>query len=221
MKHKRLAMNKDTRLTIALFLIPTFVFYVVLVVVPIFQSVRFSFYRWDGLGPPTRFIGLANYKEILHDQVFWKALKNNLIVVFVSLLGQMPPAIFLAIILTGKIKGKSFLRTVYFAPQIISTVATGYLFYYVYEPTFGLLNQLLRSLGMGWATRGWLGDPSIALYSVLFVICRKYIGFYMVLFMASIEGIPQELYEAARIDGCTSWQTVRKITLPLLSPTLK
>ncbi|HHU89057.1 MAG: carbohydrate ABC transporter permease [Sphaerochaetaceae bacterium] len=221
MKHKRLAMNKDTRLTIALFLIPTFVFYVVLVVVPIFQSVRFSFYRWDGLGPPTRFIGLANYKEILHDQVFWKALKNNLIVVFVSLLGQMPPAIFLAIILTGKIKGKSFLRTVYFAPQIISTVATGYLFYYVYEPTFGLLNQLLRSLGMGWATRGWLGDPSIALYSVLFVICWKYIGFYMVLFMASIEGIPQELYEAARIDGCTSWQTVRKITLPLLSPTLK
>ncbi|MDD3791090.1 MAG: sugar ABC transporter permease, partial [Sphaerochaetaceae bacterium] len=147
MKHKRLAMNKDTRLTIALFLIPTFVFYVVLVVVPIFQSVRFSFYRWDGLGPPTRFIGLANYKEILHDQVFWKALKNNLIVVFVSLLGQMPPAIFLAIILTGKIKGKSFLRTVYFAPQIISTVASGYLFYYVYEPTFGLLNQLLRSLG--------------------------------------------------------------------------
>ena len=133
----------------------------------------------------------------------------------------MPPAIFLAIILTGKIKGKSFLRTVYFAPQIISTVATGYLFYYVYEPTFGLLNQLLRSLGMGWATRGWLGDPSIALYSVLFVICWKYIGFYMVLFMASIEGIPQELYEAARIDGCTSWQTVRKITLPLLSPTLK
>jgi raffinose/stachyose/melibiose transport system permease protein len=221
MKHKRLALSKDTRSTIALFLIPTFVFYLVLVVVPIFQSVRFSLYRWDGLGPPSRFIGLGNFKEIFTDEVFWKSFKNNIIVVFVSLLGQMPPAIFLAIMLTGKIKGKSFLRTVYFAPQIISTVAAGYLFYYVYEPTFGLLNELLRSIGLPSATRGWLGDPSIALYAVLVVICWKYIGFYMVLFMASIEGISNELFEAARIDGCSSWQTIRKITLPLLSPTLK
>lgn len=214
-------MNKDTLSTIALFLIPTFVFYLVLVVVPIFQSFRFSLYRWDGLGPLVRFVGLGNFKEVFTDEVFWRSFKNNLTVVFVSLLGQMPPAIFLAIILTGKIKGKSLLRTVYFAPQIISTVAAGYLFYYIYEPTFGLLNELLRSVGMENATRGWLGDPSIALYAVLIVICWKYIGFYMVLFMASIEGIPRELYEAARIDGCTSWQTIRKITLPLLSPTIK
>lgn len=214
-------LHNDTRSTIALFLIPTFVLYVVLVVVPIFQSARYSFYRWDGLGPITQFVGLENYREILKDPIFWQSFRNNIIVVGFSLITQMPVAIFLAIILTGRIRGKSFLRTVYFAPQIVSTVAAGYLFYYVYEPTFGLLNESLRAIGMGSLTRGWLGDPSIALYSVLVVISWKFIGFYMVLFMAAIEGIPTELFEAARIDGCTSWQVVRKITLPLLSGTLK
>ncbi|MCK9286141.1 MAG: sugar ABC transporter permease [Sphaerochaetaceae bacterium] len=192
-----------------------------LVVFPIFQSARYSLYRWDGLGPITRFIGLENYKEIFQDPIFWKSLKNNLIVVFFSLATQMPPALFLAIILTGRIRGKSFLRTVYFAPQIVSTVAASYLFYYVYEPTFGLLNNLLKGIGLDSLTRGWLGDPSLALYAVMVVISWKYIGFYMVLFMAAIEGIPNELFEAARIDGCSSFQVIRKITLPLLSGTIK
>jgi len=103
----------------------------------------------------------------------------------------------------------------------VSTVAASYLFYYVYEPTFGLLNETLRAIGLENLTQGWLGNPSIALYSVLVVISWKYIGFYMVLFMAAIEGIPPELFEAARIDGCTPWQIVWKITLPLLAGTLK
>ncbi len=217
----RRRLQADTRFTILLFLVPAFVLYAVLVVFPIFQSARYSLYRWDGLGPITKFIGLENYRDILHDPIFWKAFSNNLIVVFVSLATQMPPAIFLAIILTGRIRGKSLLRTVYFAPQIVSTVAAGYLFYYVYEPTFGLLNSVLRTMGLEGLTRGWLGDPALALYAVLAVISWKYIGFYMVLFMAAIEGIPTELFEAARIDGCTSWQVVRKITLPLLSGTFK
>jgi len=214
-------LHKDTRSTIALFLIPAFVLYVVLVVFPIFQSARYSLYSWDGLGPLSRFVGLENYRNILNDSVFWQSFKNNMIVVFFSLITQMPAAVFLAIILTGRIRGRSFLRTVYFAPQIVSTVAASYLFYYVYEPTFGLLNETLRAIGLENLTQGWLGNPSIALYSVLVVISWKYIGFYMVLFMAAIEGIPQELFEAARIDGCTPWQIVWKITLPLLAGTLK
>ncbi len=220
MKLKR-RLHSDTRSTILIFLVPAFILYFMLVVFPIFQSARYSLYRWDGLGPITRFIGLENYKEIFQDPIFWKSLKNNLIVVFFSLATQMPPALFLAIILTGRIRGKSFLRTVYFAPQIVSTVAASYLFYYVYEPTFGLLNNLLKGIGLDSLTRGWLGDPSLALYAVMVVISWKYIGFYMVLFMAAIEGIPNELFEAARIDGCSSFQVIRKITLPLLSGTIK
>lgn len=214
-------LQADNRSTILLFLVPAFFLYVVLVVIPIFQSFRYSLYKWDGLGPLTKYIGLDNYKEVFSDPIFWKAFKNNMIVLVVSLVTQMPPAIFLAIILTGRIRGKNFLRTVYFAPQIVSTVAAGYLFYYVYEPTLGLLNSALRAMGMASLTQGWLGNPNIALYSVLVVISWKFIGFHMVLFMAGIEGIDRELFEAACIDGCTSWQVIWRITLPLLKGTLK
>ncbi len=217
----RRRLSRDVRSTILLFLVPTFALYLFMVVVPIFQSLRFSFYRWDGLEPLTRFIGFENFTDIAKDRVFWKSFWNNIVLVVFSLVTQMPFAILLAILLTGNIRGKSFFRTVFFAPQIISTVAAGYLFYYIYEPTFGLLNQCLRGLGLGVLARGWLGETGLALYSVLFVISWRFVGFYMVLFMAAIEGIPTELFEAARIDGCTKWQVIRKVTLPLLSGTLK
>jgi len=221
MNTARRRLSGDLRSTILLFLAPAFALYVLMVVVPIFQSLKYSFYRWDGIEPLTRFIGFENFTEIAKDGVFWKSFWNNIILVVFSLVTQMPFAILLAILLTGNIKGKSFFRTIFFAPQIISTVAAGYLFYYMYEPTFGLLNQTLRSLGLGSLARGWLGEPELALYSVLFVISWRFVGFYMVLFMAAIEGIPTELFEAARIDGCTKWQVIRKVTLPLLSGALK
>ena len=141
---------------------------------------------------------------------------------FSPLVTQIPAAILLAILLTtDRLHLQGFFRTVFFSPQIISTVATGYLFYYIFEPTFGILNRLLRAMNLGALARGWLGDPSVALYSVLFVITWRFIGFYMVLFMASIEGIPEELFEAARIDGCGKWKTIRSITLPLLGGSIK
>jgi len=220
MKYER-RPHDDKYSTLALFLVPTFILYTVFVIIPIFQSARYSFYAWDGLGPLSRYIGIDNYREIVKDPVFWKSFQNNIITVVFSLVTQMPAAIFLAIVLTGKIRGKSFLRTMYFAPQIISTAAAGYMFYYIFEPTLGLLNEGLRAIGLGSMTRGWLGEPSLALYAVLAVVSWKFIGFYMVLFMASIESIPIELFEAARIDGCTSFQVIRKITLPLLKGTLK
>ena len=127
---------------------------------------------------------------------------------------------FLAIILTGKIRERVFKDSVLCSPDRFHCCSK-ISFYYVFEPTFGLLNSGLRALGLGTLTRGWLGDPVLALYAVMAVISWKYIGFYMVLFMAAIEGISPELFEAARIDGCTSWQVVRKITLPLLVNTLK
>ncbi len=217
----RRRISGDTLSTVTLFLIPAFALYMLMIVIPVFQSFRFSLYRWDGLGPLTRFIGGGNYLELLGDPVFWKSFQNNIILLVFSLVTQMPCAILLAVLLTGKIRMKSFFRTTFFAPQIISTVATGYLFYYIYEPTFGLLNQLLRALNLGQFAKGWLGDTHLALYAVLLVISWRFVGFYMVLFMASIEGIPTELFEAATMDGCSKWMTVRKITLPLLRGTIK
>jgi len=218
----RRRLSGDTRSTILLFLIPAFAFYIVWIVLPVFQSFRYSLYRWDGLSPLKNFVGLGNYGELLHDPIFWKSLKNNIILLVFSLITQIPCSILLAILLTGdKVRGKSFFRTMYFAPQIISTVATGYMFYYIYEPTFGILNQLLKMMNLGTLTRGWLGDTHLALYSVLFVISWRFIGFYMVLFIAAIEGMPTEVFEAATIDGCNKWMLVRKITLPLLRGTIK
>ena len=211
----------DKTLAIVLFLLPPLILYTIFVVAPIVQSFRFSLYKWDGLGPLTNFIGLSNYSDLLRDKVFWQALSNNLALVGFSLVTQLPPAILLAVLLTGAIRARSFFRTMYFAPQIISAVATGYLFYWVFEPTTGMLNQFLRLVGLSLWTRGWLGDQHLALWAVLFVITWRSIGFYMVLFMAAIAGIPDEIYEAARIDGCNGRGLVRFITLPLISGATK
>jgi len=123
--------------------------------------------------------------------------------------------------LTGAIRGRDFFRTMFFSTQILSAVATGYLFYYIYEPTFGMLNQALKLVGLGALARGWLGDQMLALPAVLAVISWRHIGFYMVLFMAAIEGIPDEIFEAAQIDGCNKRQLVWHITLPLMSGAIR
>ena len=211
----------DKNITIVAFLLPAFVLYGTFVIIPIFKSFRFSLYHWDGLGPLTRFIGLENYATLLHDETFWQALRNNFALVGFSLVTQLPPAVILAVLLTGAIRGRDFFRTMFFSPQILSAVATGYLFYYIYEPTFGMLNQALKLVGLGALARGWLGDQMLALPAVLAVISWRHIGFYMVLFMAAIEGIPDEIFEAAQIDGCNKRQLVWHITLPLMSGAIR
>jgi len=211
----------DKNITIVAFLLPPLVLYCTFVIIPIFQSFRFSLYQWDGLGPLTRFIGLENYATLLRDETFWQALRNNFALVGFSLVTQLPPAVLLAVLLTGAIRGRDFFRTMFFSPQILSAVATGYLFYYIYEPTFGMLNQALKLLGLGVFARGWLGDQMLALPAVLAVISWRHIGFYMVLFMAAIEGIPDEIFEAAQIDGCNKRQLVWHITLPLMSGAIR
>jgi raffinose/stachyose/melibiose transport system permease protein len=211
----------DKNITIVAFLLPALVLYGTFVIIPIFQSFRFSLYHWDGLGPLTRFIGLENYATLLHDETFWQALRNNFALVGFSLVTQLPPAVILAVLLTGAIRGRDFFRTMFFSPQILSAVATGYLFYYIYEPTFGMLNQALKLVGLGALARGWLGDQMLALPAVLAVISWRHIGFYMVLFMAAIEGIPDEIFEAAQIDGCNKRQLVWHITLPLMSGAIR
>lgn len=211
----------DKNITIVTFLALPLVLYTVLVALPIFQSFRFSLFDWNGLGPMDKFIGLGNYVEMFHDKVFWKSLENNLFLVVFSLVTQLPPAVLLAVLLTGNLKGKGFFRTAFFSPQIVSAVATGYMFYYVFEPTFGIINASLKAVGLDAWTKGWLGDPSWALLVVLFVISWRSIGFYMVMFMAAIEGISSEVLDAARIDGCNNRRLVWHITVPLISGAIR
>lgn len=211
----------DKTITIITFLALPLALYLLLVAIPIVQSFRFSLYEWDGLTPLTDFVGLGNYVDLVHDPVFWQSLRNNLLLVAFSLVTQLPPAVLLAVVLTGKVRGKDFFRTAFFSPQIVSTVATGYMFYYVFDPSMGLLNAFLRLIGLGSWAQGWLGSTTWALPAVLVVITWRSIGFYMVLFMAAIEGIPAEIYEAARIDGADSRRLLWHITVPLISGAIK
>jgi len=189
--------------TIALFLLPAFAIYAVFVLYPIVQSIRYSLHEWSGISPGFDFVGLENYRTLVRDDVFWKALRNNLILVVASIAIQLPIGLGLALLAEQRLRGWRVFRTVWFLPLLMSTVAIGLLWNYIYDPTFGLLNTALHTFGLDSWQRGWLGEKETALASVIAVICWQYIPFYMVLFIAGLTTIPGDLLEAARLDGAT------------------
>jgi raffinose/stachyose/melibiose transport system permease protein len=200
----------------ALFLLPAFVFLAVFIVWPVLLSIQLSFYDWNGIAPVRTFAGLANWKALAADSIFWKALGNNLIVVTLSIGIQLPVAMALAVLLhRGGNKLKVF-KVVYFFPMLMSTVAVGALFKAVYDLQFGAVTPLLRALGLAGLARDWLGDPRVALFSVVAVICWQFIPFYMILFLARLTSIPNELREAASMDGATGGQYFWRVELPLM-----
>jgi raffinose/stachyose/melibiose transport system permease protein len=202
--------------TAALFLLPAFVFLAVFIVWPVLLSMQLSFYDWNGISPDRPFVGLANWKALVGDSVFWRALGNNLIVVVLSIGIQLPVAMALAVLLhRGGNKLKVF-KVVYFFPMLMSTVAVGALFKSVYDLQFGAVTPLLRALGLAGLARDWLGDSDVALFSVVAVICWQFIPFYMILFLARLTSIPNELREAAAMDGATGGQYFWRVELPLM-----
>lgn len=208
--------------TIILFLLPTLAFMVVFVVWPIINSFQLSFYQWNGINPVRNFIGLQNWSRLLQDSIFWKSLSNNLIIVVLSIAIQIPIAMLLAIMIE---RSRGFLikvfKTVYFFPMLMSSVAIGILFKYIYDPTFGLINETLERMGLTSLTQAWLGDPKYALLSVILVICWQFIPFYMILFHAALNNIPGELKDAAQIDGANDARYYRYIALPMVMGTVR
>jgi raffinose/stachyose/melibiose transport system permease protein len=202
------------------FLLPALLLYGVFVLYPITQSIRYSGYDWNGLEPLTEWVGLENFRAAFADPLFVEAIQHNFIIIGLSLALQIPFAIALAVMLSRKLKGRGLFRTMYFAPFILSEVVTGVVWRQIYRPE-GLFDVMLTSVGLGDLSKEWLADPSIALYSLFFVISWKYFGFHMVLIMAGLQTIPSELEEAASIDGASWWQGFRFVTLPLLGPTIR
>jgi raffinose/stachyose/melibiose transport system permease protein len=202
------------------FLLPALILYSVFVLYPIVQSIRYSGYDWNGLEPLTEWVGLDNFRAAFADPLFVEAIQHNFIIIGLSLALQIPFSIALAVMLSRRLKGRGLFRTMYFAPFILSEVVTGVVWRQIYRPE-GLFDVLLTSVGLGDLSREWLADPSIALYSLFFVISWKYFGFHMVLIMAGLQTIPNELEEAASIDGASWWQGFRFVTLPLLGPTIR
>src|SRR5437773_6566250 len=199
-----------------LFLLPALAFLSVFIIWPVLLSFQLSFYNWNGVAPVRTFAGLANWKALAADNIFWKALANNLIVVALSIGIQLPIAMALAVLLhRGGNKLKIF-KVVYFFPMLMSTVAIGALFKAIYDVQFGAMTPLLRAFGLASLAQDWLGDSHVALFSVVAVICWQFIPFYMILFLATLTGIPNELREAAEMDGATSGQYFWRVELPLM-----
>lgn len=204
---------------ITLFLAPALIVYLVYVVYSILMTFYYSLLEWSGI-TASEFAGLANYIQLVNDGIFWQSVKNNLILVVMSVATQLPLGLIMALLLFSPIRGISIFRTVYFMPFLMSTVAIGLLFVFILDPSFGLVNNFLGSIGLESLQRGWLGESDTAFWAIVAVISWQFAPFYMILFRAALVGIPSELYEAAAIDGVNKWQGFIHITLPLLMPTI-
>jgi ABC-type sugar transport system permease subunit len=208
------------RLEVLLMVGPAVAFFVGFVIVPVIMAAYYGFFRWSGFGPATDFVGLQNYIVIFTDPNFQQALLHNGFIVIMSLVLQGPIAILLALLLNRRMKGQSVIRVLIFVPYVIAEVVVGTGFSLLLS-TNGAANGALENLGLGFLQADWLADPSIAIWTLMAILTWKYIGFAVILFLAGLQGIPDELNEAAAIDGASYWQIQRRITLPLLAPTLR
>lgn len=198
-----------------LFLVPALVF-LLFVYIPIFENVFLSLFQWSSFSPEKTFIGLKNYVELFHDPVFYQALTNNVLYAVISIVCQVFGGLILAAVLEDKLvrKWSPFFRTVFFLPVVISMTVIALLFDFIYNPETGLLNQLLQAVGLDQLTRAWLGEDSTAMLSVIFVSQWQSVGYIAMLYIVSIQKIPDELYEAARLDGAGKIQQFFHITVP-------
>lgn len=220
-KAPEISRRLKDRLVIIFFLLPAFILFVLFVIYPIFRSVYFSTFDWNGFGPAVDYIGLENYQKILTDEVFLKAIKNVLIIIFLSLGLQLPLALILAVLVGRDLPGRAFFRMIFFLPYVLSEVNTGIMWMLLYnpDPERGFLNSIMVLLGL--EPVAWLSNMNIVIFAVFITLTWKYFGFHMLLFLTGLQNIPREIEEAALIDGANSFQNFFFITLPLLGSTIK
>jgi len=215
---RRFDLRKTAELT--LLIGPSLGLFVLFVFVPLITAGYYSLFNWNGFGPLTKFVGLANYLKILGDPLFQKGISNSLFIATLSVLIQLPLSIALALLLNGKMRGRSVLRLLVFTPYVLSEAITAVVWLILLQPDGGL-DALLRAMGLGSLIQLWLGDPNMVMWTLFGVCTWKYIGFGIILFLAGLQGSPEEIREAAMTDGANRWQVTWYITLPLLAPTIR
>jgi len=204
---------------IVLFLPPALLIFTIFVILPMGEAAWYSFYNWNGYGLPTQWVGTRNYELIFNNGAFRQALINNGLIILVSLIIQIPLALWIATMVTQRIKGAVVFRLLFFLPYVLADVAAGMIWRFVYDGQFGLVAGIFRSMGL--EAPFVLADKQVAFYAVLVVIVWKYFGFHMMLFVAGLQGIDKSVLEAADIDGATGWQKFHRVTLPLLGSTVR
>ncbi|GAA3611617.1 carbohydrate ABC transporter permease [Microlunatus ginsengisoli] len=200
------------------FALPALVVYVVFLVYPALQSLWFSFTDWDGLSATYDFVGLDNYAKMPKDPVVIQALINNAIWTIVTITVPVIIGLLLAILLNGKVRGKPVLRLIFYTPAVMPLVAVASIWGWLYNPQYGAINEFLRAIGLGALAQPWLGQNSTALAAVMVPAIWLRVGFPMLLYLAALQGINTDMYEAATVDGATKWQQFWFITMPSLKP---
>ncbi len=204
------------------FLVIPVILYFIFVILPFGSSILIAFTRWRGVSSSITFNGLNNLIRLVGDELFWNALKNNIIILFTLPIITISLSLLFAALFARGLRGQRFFRITFFFPQVLSAAVVSVLFGFVYHPTIGILSSLLGALGFKeLSTFPWLGDTSTVLWAVIFVAIWQAVGFYMVLFIASMQSIPVEFYEAANIDGASEWALFWNITLPLMRDSLR
>lgn len=205
------------RLTPYLFLAPALIWYLMFLVYPMYQSLIISFMDWDGLSPGMEFVGLENYRRILfEDDTAQRALRNNILWTAGVLLFPTVIGLLLAVVLDRKLRGRTIFRSIFYGPAVLPLVAVGMIWAWMYNPQFGFVNYVLEAIGLGHLTRGWLSTFETALPATFVTQIWSGVGFPMILYLAALQAIPIEQYEAARIDGANAGQLFFRITLPWL-----
>lgn len=211
---------KPSKSTFLFYLIPGILWYCFVMIFPLYSAVQYSFFKWSG-GPVKEFIGLTNYKDLLKDELFWNAFKNNLLITVFCVIGQIGIALIIAALLSSRYtKMKHFHRAVIFFPVILSTVIIGFIWTIMYNKDFGLINWLLHTLHMDFLIVPWLDNPKYVILSVSIPLIWQYIGYYMVIISSGMTNISSEVLEMAEIDGATGWKKMWHVTMPLIKNTL-
>jgi multiple sugar transport system permease protein len=213
-----LTLGQRRQMWAYIFLFLPLLFYFTIRFAPTLFAMSVSLFRWDILSQNKPWMGLKNYETLYADPVFWKSLSNTLLYVALSVPLQLVLGLGVALLLQAATRWQGFFRALYFIPFVTSTVAISWVWRWIYQPTFGPLNKLLELVGL--PDLKYLASPDEALFSIVVVLVWQALGFYVIIFLAGLEAIPMDFYEAAKIDGARTWDLLRHITLPLLNPTI-
>ena len=200
------------------FVLPAVAIFVIFYIIPFIWVFQLGMYDWDGIMPTRTFVGLDNFKEIVVDKIWWQSMGNAGYITLIALTLQNALAFLLALACNREIRARNFYRLIFFIPPVLSEVVVGLVWQWILDGNYGLLNTWLIHLGFPNLVRNWLSDPKTALTTVAIVHCWKGFGWGFLIFLAGLQTIPRELYEAARVDGAGAWQSFRKITIPLMVP---
>ena len=211
---------RSNKYTILLFVAVPMLIYVFFALIPIIYNIYISLLE-KNLLTPGKFVGLKNYARLLKDTTFLRALRNNIFLVIGSLAAHMGLGLFFANAIFQKVKGSKFFQSVFFLPSVICGVAVGLIWTFVYHGNYGLLNAFLKLIGQGDLQQVWLSNKNLALICIIVVVMWQWVGYHVVIQLAAMRNIPQELYEAAQLDGASEWQQFKNITVPLIRPILK